>query len=398
MSRVGFQKSVRMFHKFSQETLKRRGGNQQGRESVEALAAIDSVLKAEKLFEPGLLEPLAAFTNLLQSSQLPPDFGNYSFGDALLAIEDAHAELRQNDEQRWEFEPELDDESAAAWLATAAAPPSASEGEHARKLQGFVLEAVSGVEPSSALVVGALSAPELPLAELAQRFERLTLSDIDLPGLEGLVRRAVPEPLRPKLKLERYDVSGTCGAFSRELRAIVADAAGAADAERDLLSLLQSYDVGAGSAGLSTSEERPALAISAGVLAGLGPGYARAIAGAFKARGWDAAAPSRAPLGPALLLFGCLVQQHHVQALLRRAQAAVLVSAVSQVELRRLPNGQQAADGEPHDLLLVERLSERLPQSAQIKAEQSWEHAAEGDRGGDSPGRSLVTLIEAVLV
>lgn len=394
MSRAGFQKSVRMFHKFSQETLKRRGGDPQGRESVEALAAIDSVLKAEKLFEPSLLEPLAAFTNLLQSSQLPPDFGNYSFADALLAIEDAQAELRQNDEQRWEFEPELDDESAAAWLATAAVP-AVSEGEHARNLRSFVLEAANAVEPSSALVVGALSASELPLAELAQRFERLTLSDIDLSGLEGLVRRAVPEALRAKLKLERYDVSGSCGAFVRELKAIVADAASAADAEQDLLKLLQSYDVAAGSAGLSTAEERPALAISAGVLDGLGQGYARAVEAAFKARGWDAAAPSRAPLGPALSLFGCLVQQHHVQALLRRAQAAVLVSAVSQVELRRLPNGQEGADGDPQDLLLVEHLSERLPQTAQIKAEQSWENKR---AAGGAKGRSLVTLIEAVLV
>ncbi|HVY29304.1 MAG TPA: hypothetical protein VHB79_22250 [Polyangiaceae bacterium] len=394
MSRAGFQKSVRMFHKFSQETLKRRGGDPEGRESVEALAAIDSVLKAEKLLEPGLLEPLAAFTNLLQSSQLPPDFGNYSFADALLAIEDAHAELRQNDEQRWEFEPELDDESAAAWLATAEAPPAPSQGEHATKLESFVLEAAKGVEPGSALVVGALSAPELPLAELAQRFERLTLSDIDLASLEALVKRVVPEPLRAKLKLERYDVSGSYGAFTRELRAIVADAASAPDAVRDLLAWLQGYDVGAGSAGLSAVDERPALAISAMLLGGLGRGYAPAITSAFKARGWDAAAAR--PLGPALSLLGCLVQQHHVQALLRRAQAAVLVSAVSQVELRRLPNGQDAADGEPHDLLLVERLSERLPQTAPIKAQQSWEHRHQ--RPDSAPGHSLVTLIEAVLV
>src|ERR1041384_3015960 len=113
MSRAGFQKSVRMFHKFSEETLRRRGGNQAGRESVVALSAVEAVLKAERLLDGSLLEPLSAFTNLLQSSQLPPDFGDYSFGDALLAIEDAHAELRQNDEQRWEFEPALTDEASA---------------------------------------------------------------------------------------------------------------------------------------------------------------------------------------------------------------------------------------------------------------------------------------------
>src|SRR6188474_2374837 len=103
MKSVEFQKSVRMFRKFSEETLRRRGGNQLGREGVAALLAIESVLSGERLFDGSLLEPLAAFTNLLQSSQLPPEFGAYSFGDALIAIEEAHAEQRQNTDQLWEF-------------------------------------------------------------------------------------------------------------------------------------------------------------------------------------------------------------------------------------------------------------------------------------------------------
>src|SRR5258705_13047770 len=116
MSRSGFQKSVRMFHKFSEETMRRRGGDPSAREGVVALAAIESALKAERLFDGALLEPLAAFTNLLMSSQLPPDFGDYSLGDGLLAIEDAHAELRQNAEQSWEFAPELSDDEAVKLL------------------------------------------------------------------------------------------------------------------------------------------------------------------------------------------------------------------------------------------------------------------------------------------
>src|SRR5262245_50029374 len=125
MSRAGFQKSVRMFHKFSQETMRRRGGDPAGRESIAALAALESVLKAERPLSGDLLEPLAAFTNLLQSSQLPPDFGDYSFGDALLAVEEAQAELRQSDEQVWEFEGELGAESAAGLGDFAPRPRSA---------------------------------------------------------------------------------------------------------------------------------------------------------------------------------------------------------------------------------------------------------------------------------
>jgi hypothetical protein len=396
MSRTGFQKSVRMFHKFSEETMRRRGGDQVGRDSIVALAAIESVLKAERLFDPSLLEPLAAFTNLLQSSQLPPDFGDYSFGDALLAIEESQAELRQSAEQRWEFEPELSDEAAAslAGLVPAAATPSAPE--HAAKLRRFVLDAAQQVEPKAALVVGALTCPDLPLAELAARFERLTLSDLDLPRLEELVRTTIPEPHRERVKLERYDVTGCYVAFARSVKDTVNGAGGPAQAEQALLSLLESYDVGAGSAGLSAAEGKPDLAISAMVLTELGAGFAPCIGAALSARGWDPEAAHRPPLRSSLELLRCLLAQHHIHALLRRAKAAALISAVSEVELRSGPGGKVAPAGDPLDLLFVERLEERLPEIAEIKAEQSWEWRHDRQVGAEK--RSLLTLVEAVLV
>jgi len=395
MSRTGFQKSVRMFHKFSEETMRRRAGDPAGRESIEALAAIEAVLKAERLFDASLLEPLAAFTNLLQSSQLPPDFGDYSFGDALLAIEESHAELRQGAEQRWEFAPELSDEAAAS-LSDFAPTAAASAPEHAAKLRRFVLDAALQVEPGAALVVGALSCADLPLAELAARFKRLTLSDLDLPRLEELVRTAIPEPHRERVKLERYDVTGSYVAFAESVKDTVTGAGGPAQAEQALVGLLESYDVGAGSAGLSAAEEKPELAISAMLLTELGAGYQACIASTLRARGWDPEAARRAPLQPSLGLLRCLQAQHHIHALLRRAKAAVLVSAVSEVELRGGPGGKATPAGEPTDLLFVERLEERLPGIAEIKAEQSWEWRQDRQVGAEK--RSLLTLVEAVLV
>jgi hypothetical protein len=393
MSRSEFQKSVRMFHKFSEETMRRRGGDAAGRESIAALAAIEAVLKAERLFDASLLEPLAAFTNLLQSAQLPPDFGDFSFGDALLAIEDGQAELRQNAEQRWEFEPELSAEAAAtlsAFHSQAAVTPSAPA--HADKLRRFVLNAAQSVQPGSAVVVGALACPDLPFAELAARFPRLTLSDLDLPRLEELVRQRIPEAQRERVELERYDVTGSYLAFARGVKDAVDNAASAADAERALLALLESYDVGAGSAGLTLAEEKPQLAISAMLLSELGHGYGACVASAFAARGWDANVAGRAPLAPALGLLGCLVAQHHIHALLRRARSAVLISAVSEVDLSA--NGTPL--GDPRDLLEVERLVERLPEIAETQAEESWEWRHERQRGSEK--RSLLTLVEAVLV
>lgn len=390
MSRVGFQKSVRLFHKFSEETTRRRGGTQAGRDSVAHLAALDAVLKAERPFTPELLEPLAAFTSLLQSSQLPPEFGDYSFGDALLAIEEAHAERRQHDAQLWEFEGEVTDADAALVTSFAAAAAGTTAAEHQAKLRRFVLDAAQAVEPGSLLVVGALAEPALPLAELCARFTRVTLSDLDLSRLEDLVRRSVPEDKRARVRLERYDVTGCAVAFARGVEARVSGAASAAHAEQALLELVQSYDVTGGSAGLSALEEKPDLAVSAMLLSRLGHGFQARVREALHGKGW---VPGPA-LEQELALFETWLAQHHVQALLRRAKAAVLVSAVSEVRVQTLANGKKAAVGEPKDLLGVEHLLERLPQSAETREEDAWEVATELPHSAEK--LSLLTLVEAL--
>jgi hypothetical protein len=391
MSRIGFQKSVRLFHKFSEESARRGGGKEGAREGIAHLAALAAVLRAERPFTSELLEPLAAFTNLLQSGQLPPEFGDDSFGDALLAIEEAQAERRQNDAQHWEFEGEVTDEAAADVARFAPSPLPSPSAAHEGQVARFVLDAAEQAEPGSLLVVGALAEPALPLAALCARFARVTLSDLDLARLEEHVRNVVPEALRARVKLERYDLTGCAATFQRAVKTRVAEAPSAAEAELALVELLQSYDVTSGSAGLSAAAEKPDLAVSAMVLSELGRGFREHVAQELQGRGFA--------VGPALHqeldLLGVWLVQHHVQALLRRAHAAALVSAVSEVELGTAPNGKKTAVGEPRDLLSVERLVERLPEIAEPRAEASWELSRE------QPGaekRSLLTLVEAVLV
>lgn len=386
MTRVGFQKSVRMFRKFSEETLRRRGGDPLGRDGVAALSAIEAVLAGQRLLDGSLLEPLAAFTNLLQSAQLPPEFGDYSFGDALLAVEDAHAELRQNDEQRWEFSTELapDRRILLDDFARTEREPS-SDSEHVRQLRDCVLSAAGRAEPGCALVIGALACPDLPLRELVTRFQLVRLSDLDLPALDAHVRRALPESLRARVRLESYDPTGSYLEFAERAGATVEQAAQPAEAESALAALLQSYDVGAGSAGLSAADDKVDLAVSALLLSELGSGYAPCVARKLERRGWDGACCRRAPLAPAFELLSRLVEQHHIHALLRRAASAVLISAVSEVALDE--HGQAAR--EPVDLLGVQRLAERLPKAAALEAEHSWEWR--------SSARS-VSLVEAAFM
>lgn len=387
MSAQGFAKSVHLFRKFSEESLRRRGGDRAGRDGVEALSALEAVLKSERLLDGTLLEPLAAFTGLLQSSELPPELGHYSFGDALLAVETAHAELRKNAAQIWEFAPELAESAPALRAFVPERGAEADSGQHRKKLADFALQAAQSVEPGSLLIVGALSAPELPLAALTERFQRVTLSDLELPALEALVRKHVPERQRERIRLERYDLTGSYAAFAAGVDRAVSGATDVASAERALLELIQSYDVDGRSAGLSSHEQAPDLALSAMVLSELGRGYARYVAQALTARGFEDRS-TRAPLEPALTLLRTLVAQHHVQALLRRAKSAALISVVSEL---RLP-----AQPEPTDVLEVEHLTERLPHETNVRAEESWEWQRPLP-GGDARA-SLVSLVEAVLI
>ncbi|HYQ17760.1 MAG TPA: hypothetical protein VEQ58_18430, partial [Polyangiaceae bacterium] len=280
---------------------------------------------------------------------------------------------------------------AAAQLGDFAPPVvEADSGQHAANLRRFVLEAAPNGASQAVLVVGALAEPALPLAELCARFERVTLNDLDLPRLEALVRHAVPEQHRQRVQLERYDASGSYAAFAAGVKRTVEAASSQAEAEQALLAWLQTYDVGAGSAGLGSAEAPPDLAVSAMLLTELGRGYAPCIASALTARGWSASGTEAGPLADALTLLRAFVVQHHLRALSRRAKSAVLISAVSRVDVRTLPNGKAVADGEPRDLLSVERLVERLPSNVEVKDEQSWEWRQ------DRAGGAVITLIEAV--
>jgi len=192
--------------------------------------------------------------------------------------------------------------------------------------------------------------------------------------------------------LERYDLTGSASAFVEGVASAVESAQGLEEAERAMDLLLQSYDVGAGSAGLSTAEGEADLAVSALVLSELGRGYAACVERHLAARGWLQVNGGQTPVLPGLELLSRLLEQHHIHALLRRAGSAVLVSAVS--ELILAADGQPV--GNPRDLLGVQHLGERLPQMARVSDERSWEW--QRTLPGSSEKGRLLTLVEAVLV
>lgn len=81
------------------------------------------------------------------------------------------------------------------------------------------LAARSGDASPAAIVLGAGAATELPLERLARACERVTLVDLDAPGM-GTARDALPPDLRRRVEALAADLTGgVSGALARELRA-----------------------------------------------------------------------------------------------------------------------------------------------------------------------------------
>lgn len=87
------------------------------------------------------------------------------------------------------------------------------------ELVGGALAARREGAPPTAIVLGAGAATELPLERLARACDRVTLVDLDAPGM-GAARDALPEDLRHRMELLAADLTGgVSAALARELRA-----------------------------------------------------------------------------------------------------------------------------------------------------------------------------------
>lgn len=79
---------------------------------------------------------------------------------------------------------------------------------HEAQSRRLILEVAGQVNPGGALVLGAGSCEEVPLAELADRFEQVTLNDQDRGLLEQALSRHGLESHEPPLVLDVADLTG----------------------------------------------------------------------------------------------------------------------------------------------------------------------------------------------
>ena len=264
--------------------------------------------------------------------------------------------------QPWEFDPKVDPRAfellgfaeTSAGIARTQRENREAWWSHARHHKGFILEAAARVQhPRLAVVLGAGKAYDLPLEELAQRFERVVLLDIDADALAETCKATIKEALRSRVELRSMDVTGVTARLARGIEAALDSSA----PEAELEALCRSYRLQSPPRLVS---ERADLLVSGMMLSQLG--LAKLAAKHLFERRFGKIAPdSQARWSEAWDGLERRLQQDHVDALCNDAELAVLTSDV-----------RHRSGGESWSVIGAARLEDRVPRFLEVLARASW--------------------------
>jgi hypothetical protein len=294
-------------------------------------------------------------------------------------------------DEAWPFEPAVD---AAAFRALGFADTSAGiartqrdnrEGwwAHARRHRAFILDAAQRLRhPRVVMVLGAGKAYDLPLVELAQRFERVVLVDIDADALAATADAVVRGPLRTRLDLRPLDITGVTKHVARGIAAALERASDADAAEAALGELAASYRL---DGGVRLCAEPMDLLVSGMVLSQLGLQPKLAAKRAFETRFGPIREASAPRWSEAWDRFERRVQQDHIDALTSQCALAVLTSDVV----------HRPTYGQPWTVIGAARLEERLAPFQEIVARAAWSWPRISPRGGHD---GVLTEVHAVVL
>lgn len=268
--------------------------------------------------------------------------------------------MSDNPGEPWDFDPAVD---AHAFQLLGFAESSAGisrtqrenrDGwyEHARRHKAFILDAAARVErPRLAVVLGAGKAYDLPLDELARRFERVVLIDIDAEAMAASSAGAVRDPeLRARLELRPMDVTGVAARIARGIE----QALNSDRVEAQLHALCKSYRL-AGSPRFV--EERADLLVSGMMLSQLGLQPKLAAKRLFEQGGGKISPAFEASWDD----LERRLQQDHIDALGEQAEFAALTSDVV-----------HHSGGESWSVIGADRLEARVPQHLEAITKASW--------------------------
>lgn len=357
----------------------------EGKQVPGVISTVDLERLSEALrggpFAPELYPKLRLFVQIVWRIELPPGVPSCTLGDALEAIAELDAAL-----PAWPFEPEVEPVSFralgyaenAAGLDRAYRSHRAGWDAHGERSRRFIRAAFSAVRGRDVVwILGAGRAYDLPLQDLAERFQKVVLVDIDREALGETVASVDPS-LRARLEPVAADVTGIAATWRARTLAAVRDAKDARDAAERVYALARRYVV---------AEEhpwrflgaRPDLIVSQMLLSQLNDPLERYQRRVFEERFGVPPFELHAGLRVANMLFAHRLQHDHVSFLRRHAAAAVLTSDVA--EQLVTPGGGPEAEGDELLLLGAYRLAERIPRALEIAERDEWHWArAAGSR------------------
>jgi hypothetical protein len=346
--------------------------------SREEAEALRDLLSGRRPRGAADFEILVNFARTIHRINQLGDAPGCNLGDALTAL----AAVPQPGEETFNYEPTLD---AAAFAklefrdtsqGIAKAQRDNREGwwSHGQKNRAFIEEAAGRTTGTTlAVVLGAGHAFDLPLVELARRFEKLVLIDIDAQALEQTVSGVFKDPgLRAKVEPRIVDLTGINGVLVGRLEAILSGPGTAAEVADRLERLCQSYRLAAAPR-LLPAGERADLLVSSCVLTQLAWPQRIFAERLFERRFVPVRGSAEQRWARHWSEFELRVQQDHFTALAGVAEVVAFTSdVVSQVTALDAA-GTERTSGHTIYALGVPSLLERVPRLFQSDGHRTWE-------------------------
>ncbi|HXU83804.1 MAG TPA: hypothetical protein VN914_20560 [Polyangia bacterium] len=346
--------------------------------SREEAEALRDLLAGRRGRGPGDFEILVNFGRTIFRINQLGDAPACNLGDALTAL----AAIEQPGETPFQYDPAVDSGAFAKLdfrdtsLGIAKAQRDNREGwwSHGQKNRAFIEEAAARTtEKNLAVVLGAGAAFDLPLVELARRFDKLVLVDIDAQAMEQTIAGVFKDPgLRAKVEARAVDLTGINRALVERLESVLSGPGTAAEVFDRIERLCQLYRL-AEPPRLLPAGERADLLVSSCVLTQLA--WPQRI---FAERLYEKRfTPVRGPLeqrwARAFSELELRVQQDHLTALSGVAEVVAFTSDVVSQVTALDASGTERTSGHTIYALGVPSLLERIPKLFQTDAHRTWE-------------------------
>lgn len=349
----------------------------------EQIVALERAFRGAEPWSFDQYQQLRFFAHALSRLDVPDLPARLSFGDILDALD----ELRAAAVAAWPTHAAVTDStlselgytSVSAGITRLREANKTTWREHAANNKQFVLRAAERAVGSRAVVVGAGKLYDIPLRQLAERFEQLLLVDIDSAAMaESVAQVDLPPALRARLSLFQADVTGINDVFLERARAALS-LTGEVEVYTALLGLLRSYRVDEPPQLLPESAAASPLdfASSSMVLSQLAAPLTQYVEAQFASRFPASQRTQALEFQVALGQFTHRVQHAHVRSLLAAAPLVALSSDIAEQYVGLDAHGNVIQSAEFMALIGASNLAALVPgQRARAVpgAEWQWRH------------------------